>query len=471
LELGRQINKRDSQLNRPVKESDWFLVGLTGIGIFLGWLVSILNYSVPDLFEAGFITGVTLFITAIIVRLWPHLFDLRTLRLPGFFLASYLVMIIIPATLVYFNPQFQERRTFLLATNLGFLFFIFGIVAMGILFPSSTKEVQVWIIKPLLSRSKFKPISIVLLSVCLLSLALYISIVGDLPILKALRGGFSAVDLAFARENALKLIRGPIVYLFTLLRNSLLPFVALLLLVIAISSHKIIWKFLFVVALISTLIMSVATLEKSPVVLFVVMLFFTWLLANGRRFSLKLKHLIPIGILAFIFPVAVYLFAGYGAYPEEILRGIIRRLFYLPSEVLYNYFLYFPGEQNFLLGRALPYISKFFLSGPFPVANRVCLYMRPDNIVLSCNANAAYIGYLWADFGWMGILQGSFLCGMVLQGIQLLILRLPKSAPTIAIQAMFVCQVVYLTSTSFTDLVDPLGRGFVILLMIAMLSR
>jgi len=51
------------------------------------------------------------------------------------------------------------------------------------------------------------------------------------------------------------------------------------------------------------------------------------------------------------------------------------------------------------------------------------------------------------------------------------ILRLPKSAPTIAIQAMFGGQVIYLTSTSFAGLVDPLGRGFVIILVIAMLLR
>jgi len=469
LKPGRQINKRDAQLTRPVKGDGWFLVGMIGIAILLGGLVSIFNSSA---FEAGIITGVTLFIVAIIVRLYPHLFDIRTLRLPGIFLASYLAMIIIPAPLVYFNsPQSQERVTFLLATNLGFIFFIFGIVAMGIFFPSSTKEVRVWLTKPLLSRPIFKPISIVLLAACLLSLTLYISTVGELPIFMALRGGSSVLALAFARENALKLIPGKIEYLFSLLRSTLLPFVTSLLLVIAISSRKTTWKFLFVVALISTLIMSVATLEKSPTAFFVLMLFFTWLLAHGRRFSLKPTHLIPIGILAFIFPVAV-LIAGYGtSSPARILDSIIRRLFYLPSEVLYNYFLYFPRAQNFLLGRSLPYISKLFPSGPFPVANMVCLFMYPDAFLQSCSANAAYVGYLWADFGWAGILLGSFLCGMVLQGIQLLILRLPKSAPTIAIQAMFGGQVIYLTSTSFAGLVDPLGRGFVIILVIAMLLR
>jgi oligosaccharide repeat unit polymerase len=449
-----------------------FLIGLTGMAILLsGWLVCIFNNSTPDLFEAGFITWATLFIVAIIVRLYPHLFDIRTLRLAGFFLASYLVMIVIPAILVYLNSQPQLRLTFLLATDLGFLFFILGILAMGILFPSTAKEVEVWMIKPFLSRPIFKPISIGLLVVCLLSLAMYLSTVGQLPILLALRGGSSRFDLAFARENALKLIHGSIVYLYTLLRNSLLPFAALVLLVMAISSRNAIWKSLFFVALVGTFIMSTATLEKSPLVLFVMMLFFTWLLAHRRSFSLKPKHLIPLGILAFIFPVVVYVFAGYGAYPEEILKGLINRLFYLPGEVLYNYFRYFPGEQNFLMGGALPYISKLFPGGPFPVANKVCLFMYPDNILTSCNANAAYIGYLWAEFGWVGVLLGSFLCGMVLQGIQLLIMRLPKSAPTIAIQAMFACQVIYLTSTSFGDLVDPLGRGFVIFLMIAMLSR
>ena len=134
LKSSRQIIERDSQLTRLVKGYGWFLVGFTGIAILLGGLISILNSSA---FEVGIITGVTLFIVAIIVRLYPHLFDIRTLRLPGIFLASYLVMIIIPAPLVYFNSQSRERVTFLLATNLGFIFFILGIVAIGILFSSS----------------------------------------------------------------------------------------------------------------------------------------------------------------------------------------------------------------------------------------------------------------------------------------------------------------------------------------------
>lgn len=136
--------------------------------------------------------------------------------------------------------------------------------------------------------------------------------------------------------------------------------------------------------------------------------------------------------------------------------------------MLLSYFDYFPRYHDFLNGRAFPWIAKLYPEGSFPVANTVCRLRTLEVAIESCHANGAYLGTLWADFGWLGIFIGGLVTGLFLQGLQILVLRLPKSLPTVTMQAMICFQVMMLTSTTLPDVVMSTGLGYVVLLTVAL---
>ncbi|MBD1933408.1 MULTISPECIES: oligosaccharide repeat unit polymerase [Cyanophyceae] len=417
-----------------------------------------------DLLESGLVAWLTLLITGVVVCLYPHLFNISTFRIPGIFISAYSLMVLLPLPFVYAAHPSTTQNTFLFATNISFILTLAGIILTHYWFPSSAKDVDNWISKPIRLPRQLQMSSIVLLVICFIILVLYLKQVGRLPIIDAIIGGQTTLELTLARENALKLIPGRIRYVYGALRDVLFPYTTLLLLVLAMRLRGWWWKIFFVVSLLGSIFYAGSTLEKSPVAALTIMLAYAWLLIRGR--TLSVSKLLFIILIALAFPVFV-IFAVYQFNIEGLLvvNAIVNRIFYVPAQVIFYYFDYFPKHQSFLLGHTLPYINKFITDIPFPVANTICLYMHPD-AMSSCTSNVAYPGYLWADFGWSGIVIGSIICGISLQGLQVLILRLPKSAPTVVLQSMLSYQMILLTSTSFTDFLAPLGTGLEIVLTV-----
>jgi hypothetical protein len=459
LPLGSDPARSVAVIIRPARAIlVWIWVLLTGVGL------AILFTGTPsDLLLSGFAVGIALLVAGFVIYCHPHVFDILTFRLPGVFVLSYSLMILLPLPFIYTDYAYPARKNFLLATTVSFVCTLVGIILMHYCFPSSPKGVQRWLSKPFCIPMMLKIVSVILLVLCIGIFILYIKQVGSLPLLQAIRGGRTALELALAREAALKLIPGRIVYVYTLNRNVLFPYTTLLLLVLAIALRSWRWKLLFGVSLAVNMFLAAATLEKTPVAALVIMLALAWLLARGQKPSFA--KMLPVAVVAFVFPVFVYLAAyQFNIDARRVVSGIVRRLLYLPGEVLYHYFSYFPDRHDFLFGRTLPYISKLYIDGPFPILNTICLYMQPETPLRSCFANAAFAGFSWANFGWAGIVIGSFSAGMAIQGVQVLIMCLPKSVSTIVFQAMFSYFTTILSYTSLGDLLDPAGRGFVIIL-------
>lgn len=133
----------------------------------------------------------------------------------------------------------------------------------------------------------------------------------------------------------------------------------------------------------------------------------------------------------------------------EIFVSIFVRLFYGPSKVLLAYVDYFSNNE-YLWGKTLPIIAKYFLGGRVWIENIIGLTYF-DSWIESIHANVGYTGYFWADFGWMGVIIGSLLAGFLLQLIQLTIYYLPKSPFTIALYIFAIRRSFYLSSASFAD--------------------
>lgn len=431
---------------------------LTGWAVELGihWIMS------------GIVVGITLFVTATVVTIYWPIFNIRTFRIPGMFVSAYTLMIILPTPFVYNSHPTSARNIFLFATMLSFICTLGGIIIVHLVFPKRAFFIYYWLVKPMQTSRSVTRLYFFLLLICFGVLILYIRTVGTLPIQQIIQGGSTRLELAQARENALKLVEGRIVYVFELLRNMLFPYIAMLSIAIASTTTKRIWLFIVVISVLGNLLIASATLEKSPVMASAIMLGFTWLLLNRK--PLSLKGILLIGPVALAFPIFVVSAASqFNLTTGEVIQAILERIFFVPTDVLYFHFDYFPLKEDFLLGRTLPFISKLIPGGPFPITNKVCLYMIPDATITSCSANSAYPGALWADFGWVGIVFGSFLVGVVIQSLQLLTQALPKSAPTLVLQAFIAFQVIHLTSAALPDVIFSNGIGYATILTLILL--
>jgi hypothetical protein len=459
----RQTTSLARVLNRVLTLQLSVLV-LIVLSLLLGWAVRL----PAAMLFSGAVVGLTLFATATIVGFFPHVFDIRLFRIPGMFVTAYLLMIILPTPLVYADHPTTARNTYLFATMVSFLCTITGVVFIYLNFPRGMASIRHWLARPIKTDNSARRMSILLFLICFLLLFGYVRQIGTLPIQQALLGGNSTLELAQAREDSLKLISGRIVYVYALLRSVLFPYVAMLSVIIASTTARPIWLAIATLSIFGNVVMASATLEKSPLAASFIMLCFTWLLL--RRKPLSPKRLFLIALVALAFPAFILLAVYQFDIPfSSLVDALWERLFIVPAEVLYFHFEYFPSMHEFLWGRTLPFLSKLLPGGPFAITNELCLYIIPDTAILSCSANAAYPAALWADFGWLGIIIGSFIVGGMIQGLQFVTQALPKSGPTVVLQAFLAFQVIFLTSAALPDVIFANGMGYATALTLVIL--
>lgn len=449
--------------------------------IFIGYFVGLpvlllldqrLATTPGDFWWSSTVVWVTLLTATILAGVHPHLFSLRTFRLPGVFLISYAVILLMPLPFIYTSHHLfpsQARDTFLYGTTLAFLCTLCGVLLFQYLKPVSRRRLDDWVLSlPLLMPNSFRSNVVFLLVFCFAILLLYVRQVGTLPIMQAIAGGFSTVEIAQAREESLKLIAGRIRYVYSGVRDMVFPYTTILLLAFAMASRELWHRILFCLSFLGTAFFSVSTAAKSPIASVIMMLLVARLLLKGEKLSTVKGLFFLIAIVAAPLLIVAVIY-GFAADFGRIVNAIAQRIFHVPCDVLFYYFAYFPEHENFLLGRTMPVVNKFYDEGYFDITNTIYLFGNPHSLIQTGSANGAYVGFLWADFGWVGVIVGSVVLGMLLQGLQLMILRQPKSGPSIAIQALYVYNVVMLTSTSIFQTVLALDLTVLLLFTVAII--
>jgi len=197
------------------------------------------------------------------------------------------------------------------------------------------------------------------------------------------------------------------------------------------------WLFLFLVTLTSSMIFSAASISKSRVALIVMMLCIFFYYFRGGKFS---KQFVLLSVLlVFAFPVAVVWIgtAGSGGGFMGAVEGIALRVFHAPASTLYYYFEAFPDVVPPLHGRTMGKLALLMGMEPFDSANFIALYINPGGRI-SGNANAAFIGNMNADFGMWGVIIGAFGAGVIMQVVQVYLMRQKKTILTLAVQSFAV---------------------------------
>lgn len=274
------------------------------------------------------------------------------------------------------------------------------------------------------------------------------------------------MTLAILREESFKLLDSPFGYIYSLLRTVLYPFLIMVALGAYLSSRRKKWLWWSVIAGAAGILFSSLTLAKAPVAtIFLMVSLFLYFYRHGKVGSRFVGGFL---ILILLFPVIVgsAIYTGTGLSFTQlgvILVAMGDRLFHIPAEMVYYYFEFFPKQMGFLHGRSINMLSLLFGMKHVDTPNVVGLYAFPHALA-SITANAAFIGDMYADFGFLGVLLGGVLAGLIMQSLHIYLVRRRKTITTLAAYAFLVVTFGFLYATALPQILASNGALLVLLL-------
>lgn len=399
------------------------------------------------------VSCLVLSVSALLVKRSCYIFNIRRGTITAFWYITYLAMIFFPAFGVYSDQEGPYRARYLFAVEsvlitvplgwwLANLWSGFRRREIDQFFEASLEEIVTG--RLLLRRWR------VCLVICLALTGAYLAEVKAVPLFYLIRNPGEAFQAAILREESFKLLDSPLLYFYQLIRAVLFPVLILIALGYYLRFRQRLWLVMLIVASISGLFFASLTLAKAPVAL--IFLLIGVFLYLYRRGSLSRKTVAIVLVLVFAFPLFIVTFAfssgsGEIVTPLAAMAAIGSRLFSIPSEAVYYYFEYFPDQVNYLHGRSIDKLARIMGKPPFDTANAIGLYAFNAGVE-SITENAAFIGDLNADFGMWGVVLGGVLAGVVMQAVQILILRRRKTVVTLACFSFLIIAFWFLQSTS-----------------------
>ena len=392
-------------------------------------------------------------VSALLVKRSCYIFNLRRGTITAFWYVSYLAMIFFPAFGVYSDQEGPYRARYLFAVESVLITVPLGWWAANLwsgfrreeidrFFESSIEDIVTG--RLLMRRWRL------FLVICLAFTGAYLAEVKAIPLFYLIRNPGEAFQAAILREESFKLLDSPLLYFYQLVRVALYPILILIALGSYLRFRQRRWLVMLMVASISGLFFASLTLAKAPVAL--IFLLIGVFLYLYRRGSLSRKTVAIVLVLVFAFPLFVVIFAFSGGSGEIVtplaaMVAIGSRLFSIPAEAVYYYFEYFPDQVKYLHGRSIDKLARVMGVPPFDTANAIGLYAFNSGAD-SITANAAFIADLNADFGMWGVILGGLLVGVVMQAVQIFILRRRKTVVTLACFSFLIIAFWFLQSTS-----------------------
>ena len=362
-------------------------------------------------------------ISLILVLLTPGLYSLRRLELPGVFLATYGLFIVIPGFFVYLDKPDPSASTFYLAVLSVLILFPLGVLAMSTMalttsnWKSSRAESALPILVP--SDQTMKSVWYVFLFLSLVVVVFYAIWVRTIPIVEIFVQPGQTETLKVLRDESFKLLPIPLAYGFSWARWFLIPYCGLLALVMAHTTGATVWRMRAWIGFLIAIIFASAASAKAPIIYVIVMFAgMNYLLSPGKK---GIRRLVVVSASAAAISLIILIQVS-GQTPADAFSELLQRVFYVPAEVAYEYFAAFPNYVGFQHGQSL-FIPSAFLSlftdvHFFDVPNFIFRRMFPWAIPTG-TANATFAASFWADFGWPGVLGGSLITGGVVRALQL----------------------------------------------------
>ncbi len=357
------------------------------------------------------------------------------------------------------------RLRFFAVLSLMYIFFFIGVIFMKEVLHFNLRETVKYRQKPLFNdlKSGYPVLYIILAGMIILTLYFllrtpaspiaYIQYAGETGLLRQLR---NQIRTGATTD-----------YLFGIGRFVIFPLVTLVFIGIAKYERTMKAKIIALIAFTTTSVALVSTLHKGDLFPFLAMvIIFLWLYRGKIQYPLIRLALI---VGAFIL-LASGIYASY--YDTSLLSGshaLFSRVTVGPNYSLALHLMYFPDKFGFLYGGSIGLLNRILGNKDFLPLGVLVAHARG---IPRASFNAVFISGLWADFGYPGVIIGSFLLGVYLEWLQIWLVRSAKSISNLVLFAYLLVAVYYLANVSIYPSLITYGllSGPIFILLIQFLA-
>ena len=262
---------------------------------------------------------------------------------------------------------------------------------------------------------------ILILFVTLIVTSIYYYNLDIIPInylLSNLNNGFEINELGKLRESATTSFKIGKLHRYNIFMVQLLPLLVIVALLKSKISESNIWKPIFVILTIITIYRCISDLQKGTIVDFIILLFLATCIYKGKINWRQVVFLI-ISIMVILSIMYYYIMGVNQDSFFKLLFIICKRLLITQTSALYHYFSLFPSSHEFLYGTSLPNPAGIFQFENFPLTKWIFVNGMYRNSQIVGTANSAFIGEMYANFGFPIMLVSVIIFSMVLQYIQI----------------------------------------------------
>lgn len=218
------------------------------------------------------------------------------------------------------------------------------------------------------------------------------------------------------------------------------------------------WRTLFLVAAVAGLLHLGVTTAKSPVAHTAFMTLLFALVLKGGRLSLRTMGIAAAAVVAFPLAVTAARIGDGGVIAA--LEAVVGRVLEGPNKLLMAYFEVFPDLQPYLGGRSIGRLADVTGMAYFDVPNFMAFYYNPGSVIQTGNANAPFVGNLNADWGMTGVWLGGLCAGLIMQALQVAVVRRPKTVPSVALYAFLIVAFYLLNHTALPPVLLSYGTVY-----------
>lgn len=399
---------------------------------------------------------------SVIWFLWrKYIFSFKYITITSAFFVLFVCILYIPGILVIFSRDSDSSIRFFIGINLSLMFLTLGVIFIDLIFKNRLiKRINTFYKRKVakLQLGCVYPILAVYILVATLLVLYYFRIVPSVPLIYLIRHPGAARISQEMRESAFKLLNTSYkMPLFWLKKFGFAVLDSFLFLSYLLTRRK---NFLvvFLLMLFVGVLYCGATTSRSEVASLVLVIFLSyWVYKGGDREKIK-KMLIYLSLIL-LFPVLIYgLQSGFNRSFVNIMYGIGRRIFYTPVNILYSTFELFPAQHKYLYGSSIQFLHRLGFTKFFNLSNYLFRFVNPRSPLLNTGTSPApFIGNFYANFGFIGIIIGSFMVGLWLRFSDAFFVFTDKSLFAISIYAYLIYAFSWANFTAFTTILSSYG--------------
>lgn len=346
----------------------------------------------------------------------------RYLTIPSVFVAAYIVMMALPAIPMYAAMDNPIRTHFLAAVESVLIVFPLGLAFANLFEKRPADIIRLYCTTPLKATAgdvRMLPVFRLVLLSAVPILALFFVYSSQVQLIEVIAAYPTNVDkttFRFAQNDLPQVIH----YAFELLRRMLLPICTMFAFFMSLTTGGR-WSLMYWPLFFGTFLVASLTLDRAPPSAFFVMMLMAWMVAGRKgifaaavRFR-TLRVAAAVGICGGVISIFQY-------QSEFTWDRVLSNIWYVLSyriildptfmAAVYS-FQNFPSEADMLGGS---HVRLFSLLGQNYVES---LDFDPRFPA----APVTFVGDLWRNWGWEGVIIGTFIIGFVYQILQLKLFR------------------------------------------------